>query len=410
MTEIVALRRVADIVAGQSAPSDAVTDLSGGLPFLQGNAEFGREYPTPKYECATAPKRCQRGDLLLSVRAPVGAMNFADRAYGIGRGLAALRARTGDSRYLHYALTASSQELRAASSGSTFDAVTGDDLRELSICWQPDALQRRIADFLDDQVARIDEIIRLREDQIPALERRRFGLRGEIFSKGVSLAEQVQSHPILGPLPGGTRVMAVKRVVRDVGVGVVVNPSSYVSETGRPFLLGRNVRDGWIETVDVNRISDENNRCLPASRLKAGDVVMMRVGYPGRSAVVPPELDGANCASILIFKSPYGVRSDYLCEFFNGPQGRAQISLAAYGAAQAAVNVGDVVEFLLPVPPLEEQAEAMRIFRAKTDGIDQVSIEIVREVELLHERKRSLITAAVTGEFDVTTVSGRGVA
>src|ERR1700676_900166 len=94
------LKDVARIDAGQSPPSSDVRDISHGLPFLQGNAEFGNRHPFPRYECASPPKQAQIGDILLSVRAPVGALNVTDRPYGIGRGLASIRARGSDSQFV----------------------------------------------------------------------------------------------------------------------------------------------------------------------------------------------------------------------------------------------------------------------------------------------------------------------
>src|SRR5690349_19158184 len=105
MTNRTPLRYMATVLAGQAPPSDAVQDLSDGQPFIQGNAEFGERYPRAKYQCETATKVAEPGDLLISVRAPVGALNSADQRYGIGRGLAALRVRSGvDPRFFAYAL------------------------------------------------------------------------------------------------------------------------------------------------------------------------------------------------------------------------------------------------------------------------------------------------------------------
>ena len=101
------LKYAAEILAGQSPPSERVEPLGSDLPFLQGNAEFGQRSPTARFQCRTAPKRCRPGDILISVRAPVGAMNWADRAYGIGRGLMAVRPLPGtDVRFLWWLIDA----------------------------------------------------------------------------------------------------------------------------------------------------------------------------------------------------------------------------------------------------------------------------------------------------------------
>jgi type I restriction enzyme S subunit len=202
-------------------------------------------------------------------------------------------------------------------------------------------------------------------------------------------------------------VTAVKHVVRKVGVGLVINPSTYVTDAGVPFLLGRNVRDGFFDFTNLNRMSEADSRRLVASRLHAGDVVVVRAGYPGRAAVVTPELEGANCASILILREPRSVLPEFLAAFFNSPQGRAQVKLAQYGAAQEQINVGDVVNFQIPVPPIQEQVRAIQ----RLDAASSVHRALADELQALsaatRERRRSVISAAVSGVLEVKTLRGR---
>ena len=91
------LKYIADLNMGQSPPSEEYNSDQLGTPFLQGNAEFGPHHPTPKIYCPTANKHAIPGNILLSVRAPVGAINIADQEYGIGRGLCAIRPRTNQT-------------------------------------------------------------------------------------------------------------------------------------------------------------------------------------------------------------------------------------------------------------------------------------------------------------------------
>ncbi|MFM7265891.1 MAG: restriction endonuclease subunit S [Cyanobium sp.] len=82
---------VAHIEMGQSPPSEHVSEQSdAGLPFLQGNADFSALHPHPQLWCKKPLKSANRGDILISVRAPVGAINLADQSYCIGRGLGKL--------------------------------------------------------------------------------------------------------------------------------------------------------------------------------------------------------------------------------------------------------------------------------------------------------------------------------
>jgi len=317
-----------------------------------------------------------------------------DTAYVIDR-----RFTSCDLRWLYYALR--SVDLRGMSQdvgvpGLSREAAYGVALPRVP----PPDEQRRIADFLDDQVARLDRAIQLRGRTRVMLGQRTSSLTADSIS-GRTLGD-VLNHPVIGQVNANWPVLALKRVVPRIGVGVVVNPSSYFAEGGVPFIHGGNVRDGWFELNGVRRIAAIDSAALHRSRLDQGDVVVVRAGYPGRAAVVTQKLAGANCASVLLLKRGSKVLPEWLERFFNGPQGRAQVALAQYGAAQEQINVGDVVDFLLPVPPMAMQQMIMSTLSNEISSIQRTAGFIDRQVALLRERRAALITAAVTGQFDVT--------
>ncbi len=82
---------IASITMGQSPPSSTYNFNNEGLPFFQGKADFGEVHPTPRVWCTAPNKIAEPGDILLSVRAPVGPTNIANDQCCIGRGLAAVR-------------------------------------------------------------------------------------------------------------------------------------------------------------------------------------------------------------------------------------------------------------------------------------------------------------------------------
>src|SRR5690606_28294805 len=100
-----------------------------------------------------------RGAWLISVRAPVGEINFADRDYGIGRGLASIAAKFIDPSYLGYALAAAVPQLRSVATGSTYEAVSASQIGNLQIPVLDLEIQKAIAAFLDRETARIDKLI-----------------------------------------------------------------------------------------------------------------------------------------------------------------------------------------------------------------------------------------------------------
>ena len=84
---------------GQSPPSTDCNEQGDGLPFYQGNAEFGPKYPSPQKWCNRPKKIADEGDILISVRAPVGEINIAPHKCCIGRGITAIRAKDLDDKF-----------------------------------------------------------------------------------------------------------------------------------------------------------------------------------------------------------------------------------------------------------------------------------------------------------------------
>lgn len=125
----------ADIQMGQSPPGSTYNEVGDGLPFLQGSAEFGFRHPTPVKWCSAPKKKAQVGDLLVSVRAPVGDLNFADQDLAVGRGLAVVRGRSGTSTtgFLALAIERNLQELEMRSGGGMFKSITKQGLQGLPI-------------------------------------------------------------------------------------------------------------------------------------------------------------------------------------------------------------------------------------------------------------------------------------
>ena len=124
------IKFVSEVTMGQSPPSDSYL-AHGELPFLQGCGDFGQNFPNPKNYCEVATKISYPGDILLSVRAPVGELNLSDRLYGIGRGLCSIRPLSTGVEYLKWYLLAAKNNLISLSNGSTYDAVTISDVKNL---------------------------------------------------------------------------------------------------------------------------------------------------------------------------------------------------------------------------------------------------------------------------------------
>lgn len=146
---------VAHVEMGQSPPSEHYNQAGNGIAFFQGKADFGERHPTPRYWCTQPTKLAEPGDILLSVRAPVGPTNVANERCCIGRGLAALRPFNGlDREFILKVLNAFEEDLAAMGFGTTFVAINKKQLTRFPLPIPPIAEQRRI-------VAKADELMAL---------------------------------------------------------------------------------------------------------------------------------------------------------------------------------------------------------------------------------------------------------
>lgn len=168
--EVGRLCDIANITMGQSPTGESYNDIGDGLIFYQGRTDFGLSFPTPRMY-TTAPTRfAQKGDILLSVRAPVGDLNFAMEDCCIGRGLAALNSKLGSQMHLFYTLTGFQQIFKVMDgNGTTFGSITKDILFGMAVVIPSDEILK----CFDKMVKPIELKIEKCEEEIRELTKLR---------------------------------------------------------------------------------------------------------------------------------------------------------------------------------------------------------------------------------------------
>ncbi len=384
--EVKRLKFVAHIEAGQSPPSEVVTDGSDGLPFLQGNADFGLISPLPRQICDVAPKRARAGHILLSVRAPVGALNIADQEYGIGRGLCAIGFNPViHQRFGFYTVVTTRKQLGSVATGSTYDAVTASDVGGLPQLLPPEPEQRAIADFLDRETAKIDALIEKKERLIELLKEKRTALISHAVTKGLDPNVPMKDSGIewLGKIPAHWEVIPLKWRARcSSGNAIQVNSIASSSEGySQIHVVGGNGLMGYTSKANV---------VIPV-------LVIGRVGaLCGNVHRVDPPAWVTDNALILQVDTQTFVYS-YLYAMLLS---RNLNDLAAK-TAQPLITGTQVLNQRLPCPPLSEQQAIADFLDHETAKIDALIGKIEEAIKLLKEYRTALISAAVTGKIDV---------
>jgi type I restriction enzyme, S subunit len=131
--EVNHLVEVCHLLMGQSPKSEFYNSDGEGLPFHQGVTDFGNRFPTHTKYCTVENRVAEQSDILFSVRAPVGRINLADRKLIIGRGICAIRSKSGNQVFLFHQLTDKFQEEDTMGSGAIFNAVTKKDMQDIKL-------------------------------------------------------------------------------------------------------------------------------------------------------------------------------------------------------------------------------------------------------------------------------------
>ena len=400
--QLVRLGDVAEIVMGQSPPGATVFDwnadstVSRGLPFIQGNAEFGPNSPKPLKWCAQPAKVARVDDILISVRAPVGETNRANTKIGIGRGLAAIRFAVADARaFGWHALNHAKNALEAVTQGSTFKAIGGQDLRSLPILLPPPPEQQAIATVLDS----IDEAIERTETVIAATEQVRDSLLHKLLTCGVpGWHREWKEVPGVGTIPACWEVVRLGEVA-EVRNGTTPSRArlDYWQVDEVPFVKTGQVNDVFI--VEPDEFITSQAVTAGAVVVPKGSVLIAMIGQ-GKTRGMTARL-GFDAAINQNFAAVYGADEDFSLEFFFAwaRHNYSVIRALGQGSNQDALNCALIEGMRSPKPPVAEQ----RAITAMLDSIDEAIKQTRNEREELQSLKASAADALLTGRVRVPT-------
>jgi type I restriction enzyme S subunit len=174
-----------NLTMGQSPPGDTYNEEGNGLPFYQGRTDFGFRFPTRRIYCTAPTRFAKPGDTLVSVRAPVGDINMANEECCIGRGVAAVRHKSGATSFTYHSMANLYPDFaRFEAEGTVFGSINKDSFEKLRFVIPPDEI---IAAF-ERQAGPLDEQIRTLENQSRTLATLRDTLLPKLLSGELSMA------------------------------------------------------------------------------------------------------------------------------------------------------------------------------------------------------------------------------
>jgi type I restriction enzyme S subunit len=274
----------------------------------------------------------------------------------------------------------------ATSTGVKMPRTRWDRLGREYVALPEAGTQRAIADYLDREVARIDELIqkKLRMDELLA-ERGTATIERFIwFENGVARATS-----------------RLKRIAKRIDVGIAEAATHAYADTGVPLLRSTNIRPNFLDDADLLYIdrwfADRNS----SKYVRTNDILTVRTGNVGASAVVPAQLDRCQCFTQLITTLNGTQNAHFICYALNSGPARMHFQLSGWGSAQANISVPLLGAAPVPLLALGTQLDVTAQIERGLAPIDGIRVTLSQEIALLRERRHALISAAVTGKLAV---------
>lgn len=353
----VKLSDIAEVIAGQSPPSESYNQDGKGIPFFQGKADFNEMFPTVRYWCESPIKFSLPNDILFSLRAPVGPTNVNNVKACIGRGIAAIRCKDSvDLKFLLHFLRANENKIAALGTGSTFKAITIGVLKDLQIPLPPLSEQKRIAELLDaaDSLRKKDKALLEKYDQLAQ------SLFLEMFGDPVKNEK-------------GWEVKELGEIC-DVRDGTHDSPKYYPE--GYMLITSKNIKNGQIDFTDVNFISEDDfNKINLRSKVHEGDILMPMIGTIGNPVLIKANPNFA-IKNVALIKGNIAqdVKQIVILFLLKGQLLEWYSNQKNKGGTQKFLSLGDIrkIPIYIPDPKLQDQfAEQVQLIERQKEIVKQ---------------------------------------
>ncbi len=358
------LKDVCTINMGQSPESSSYNENKEGIPFFQGNADFGERYPVTRIWCNNPTKIANKGDILISVRAPIGALNYAKETSCIGRGLAAITPdlKKVSSEYIYWLLKAKKAELNSKGTGSTFKAIGRKALEETLVPNIDFEQQHQYANNLEI----VNEMIQMRKNELILLDEL-------IKARFVEMFGTIYNNKF------GYDVMTIQDVCEPIKDGTHQTPT-YTEDSinGFMFLSSKDVVTGKIDWnhlkyIPKNLHDDLYKRVAP----KKDDILLAKNGTTGVAAIVDRDEVFDIYVSLALLRPNDKVTSKYLWAVISTQETKKQFDDSLKGIGVPNLHLGEIKKTKILVPPIEEQVD----FGIFLDQVDKSKVVVQKALD-----------------------------
>ncbi|MBA6408957.1 restriction endonuclease subunit S [Pseudoalteromonas sp. 5Ae-yellow] len=346
------------------------------------------------------------GDVLFGKLRPYLAKSWLATFAGIcSSEFLVLRSNLTHSKYLNYFMLTDEfiEQVNSSTYGSKMPRASWDFIGLLPMPVMGYKLSQKIANFLDHETAKIDTLIEKQQQLIKLLKEKRQAVISHAVTKGLNPQAPMKDSAVewLGEVPEHWVTSRYKYCSSRVIVGIAEAATHAYSEDGTVLIRSTNIKEEGLRTSDLLFLKKSFAEQNDSKYLFWGDIVTVRTGYPGISAVIPEELDRSQCFTNLISTPMKGFLAGYLVEYLNSDMGKSYFSLQGWGSAQKNISVPILQEFPIAYPDIQEQKNIFEYICNQRQKFSALLDAAQHSITLMQERRIALISAAVTGKIDV---------
>ncbi|MCJ8158652.1 restriction endonuclease subunit S [Sphingomonas sp. LaA6.9] len=293
---------------------------------------------------------------------------------------------------------------RCRGMGTAFLRLNTGDLLDVRVAIPPDEDVPGIATFLDRETAKIDALVDEQRRLIELLKEKRQAVISHAVTKGLDPTVPMKDSGVewLGDVPAHWDIWSLKHLCSHV-VDCLHTTPTYDGELIYPAIRTADVERGRLLLDQARLVSREiYEERIQRLRPLAGDVLYSREGERfGLAALVPEGVELCLGQRMMMFRCAPSAAPTYLMWTLNSDAVYQQVLSDLGGATSPHINISDIINFKIPVAPLEEQHQIATVISGQVERFDALLKEANRAIGYLQEHRAALISASVTGKIDV---------
>ncbi len=288
-------------------------------------------------------------------------------------------------------------------------AINWDILKVIGIPLPPIEEQQKILSFLDSQISKIDDLIFEKQKLIGILKEKRQTVVSYAVTKGIDPNAKMKDSGAewLGEYPEHWKLSQLRHVVRtgtSITYGIV--QAGPEVENGVPYIRTSDMSGESLPLTGYPKTSYEIDSSFQRSKVSAGDLVVSIRASVGKCLRVPPELDGANLTQGTAKVAPgEKVCAEFMMAYINSTYIQKYLDSKSKGATFREITLETLRKTPFLLPPLSEQIQITKFIEGEDGTITNLIVEVEKAVQLLIERRSTLISSAITGQIDVRNIA-----